>query len=86
MAAVATHDPELRVPAFFSHEYGRRVGGVPRSSLKGKETHKMMGDRTQETKNPKNTKPKQQTKPQPNNTKGQRPIPHHSNSVSSVWR
>ena len=25
-------------PQFFFHEYGRHVGGVPRSSLKGKET------------------------------------------------
>ena len=29
---------------FFFHEYGRRVGGVPRSSLKGKETQQDDGE------------------------------------------
>ena len=36
---------------FFFHEYGRHVGGVPRSSLKGKETQHDEGKRTQATPN-----------------------------------
>ena len=58
----------------FFHEYGRRVGGVSRSSLKGKETHLMMGKRTQ------GNLPKE-PKPEPQNNKptkrGQRPFSHH---------
>ena len=48
----------------FFHEYGRRVGGVPRSSLKGKETQLMMGKRTQGNprKEPNRTPTNQQTK------------------------
>ena len=57
---------------FFFHECGRRVGGVPRSSLKGKETQHDEGEKN--TSNPKtNQKPtKQEPKTQP---KGQRPNP-----------
>ena len=34
---------------FFFHEYGRRVGGVPRSSLKKERKHNMMmGNKTPE--------------------------------------
>ena len=36
---------------FFFHECGRRVGGVPRSSLKGKETQHDEGEKN--TSNPK---------------------------------
>ena len=36
---------------FFFHEYGRRVGGVPRSSMKGKETQHDEGEKN--TSNPK---------------------------------
>ena len=59
---------------FFFHERGRRVGGVPRSSLKGKETQHDEGEKN--TSNPK-TKQKP-TKQEPNNTtkkaRGQIPL------------
>ena len=58
---------------FFFHEYGRRVGGVPRSSMKGKETRHDEGEKN--TSNPKSkTKTKQEPQTQP---KGQRPNPPH---------
>ena len=34
---------DLEVAAFFFHEYGRHVGGVPRSSLKERKHYMMMG-------------------------------------------
>ena len=40
---------------FFFHECGRRVGGVPRSSLKGKETQHDEGKRAQATPKPSKT-------------------------------
>ena len=58
----------------FFHERGRRVGGVPRSSLKGKETQHDEGEKY--TSNPKTKQKTHQTKKQ-NTTKGQRPIPPH---------
>ena len=71
------------IRSFFFHEYGRRVGGVPRSSLKGKETHLMMGKRTQGNpqRNP-NQKPK--TKNNQKEARGRFPIVQ--NGVSSVRR
>ena len=52
----------------FFHEYGRHVGGVPRSSLKGKETQHDDGEKntskpqkatkTNQNKNPNQTPPK----------------------------
>ena len=61
----------------FFHECGRRVGGVPRSSLKGKETQHDEGKRTQANPKPSKThQTKTRTKNQ-NATKGQRPIPPH---------
>ena len=56
----------------FFHEYGRHVGGVPRSSMKGKETQHDEGE-----KNTSNPKP---NKHQPNKNpkhKSQRPNPPH---------
>ena len=43
-------------PSFFFHECGRHVGGVPRSSLKGKETQRDEGEKN--TSNPKTSKQK----------------------------
>ena len=49
----------------FFHECGRHVGGVPRSSLKGKETQHDEGKRTQATPKPnKNTKQKHYQRPE----------------------
>ena len=70
---------------FFFHEYGRRVGGVPRSSLKGKETLHDEGE-----KNTSNPKTKQKLTKQ--TTKTRKPKRHQgpeagspsSISVSSV--
>ena len=58
----------------FFHECGRRVGGVPRSSLKGKETQHDEGRRTQATPKPNKNQPNKNPKTQP---KGQRPNPPH---------
>ena len=61
---------------FFFHERGRHVGGVPRSSLKGKETQHDEGKRTQATPNQTRTPNKNQNQ-EPKHTKGQRPfLPH----------
>ena len=61
----------------FFHECGRRVGGVPRSSLKGKETQHDEGKRTQATPKPSKTHQTKTTTKNQNATKGQRPIPPH---------
>ena len=55
---------------FFFHEYGRRVGMVPRSSLKDGKNNQMVEKRTKTT--------QQQTKPtkQPQTT-AHRPSLHH---------
>ena len=52
----------------FFHEYGRHVGGVPRSSLKGKETQHDDGEKNT-SKPQKATKTNQNKQPQPNTTK-----------------
>ena len=55
---------------FFFHEYGRRVGMVPRSSLKEGKNSQMVEKRTRTTNNP--------TKNQPEpNTQARRPKLHH---------
>ena len=46
----------LRV--FFFHEYGRRVGMVPRSSLKGGKNSLVVEKRTRTTNTTQNTQPK----------------------------
>ena len=69
----------------FFHEYGRHVGGVPRSSLKGKETQHDDGEKNT-SKPQKANKPNKPNNPNQTTPKGQRPIPHHPNSVSSVRR
>ena len=66
-------------PESFFHECGRRVGGVPRSSLKGKETQHDEGE--------KNTSNPTQAKTPQTENKNQKPKSHHSPSskrVSSV--
>ena len=68
---------------FFFHECGRHVGGVPRSSLKGRETQHDEGKRTQATPNQTKTPNKNQTKNK-NTTKGQRPFLPYPKSVFSV--
>ena len=54
----------------FFHECGRRVGGVPRSSLKGKETRRDEGEKntsnTKTSKKPPN--PKQETETRSHNS------------------
>ena len=62
-------DLDASTGAAFFHEYGRHVGGVPRSSLKGKETQNDEGKRTQA--NPNQTK--HQTKTKTNNQKHTHP-------------
>ena len=58
------------VPPFFFHEYGRRVGMVPRSSLKeGKNSQIQMVE--------KGTKTNQQQKPKQPQTRPHRPNLHH---------
>ena len=54
------------LPTFFFHECGRHVGGVPRSSLKGKETRHNEGDKN--TSDPKQAKT-HQTKTRTTNPK-----------------
>ena len=53
---------DAKVIIFF-HEYGRRVGGVPRSSLKGMETQHADEKITQEQKPQKNSQNHNQTPP-----------------------
>ena len=70
---------------FFFHEYGRRVGGVPRSSLKGKETQHDEGEKnTSKPQKANKNQPKQE--PQTNTTKRPEAESPSSNSVSSVRR
>ena len=66
----------MRLDPFFFHECGRHVGGVPRSSWKGKETQHDEGKRTQATPEPNKTQTKTRTKNQ-NTPKGQRPFHPH---------
>ena len=68
---------------FFSHECRRRVGGVPRSSLKDRKHYIMMGEGTPDH----NQKPKSTPKEQTQNTKprtGHNQKPIKIGSVSSV--
>ena len=44
-------------PRFFFHEHGRRVGMVPRSSLKEGKNSQMVEKRTKTTQQPNNRKP-----------------------------
>ena len=70
--------PIFAAAELFFHECGRRVGGVPRSSLKGKETQHDEGEKN--TSNPKTKQKPTKQKPEPKNhntTKGQRPVPPH---------
>ena len=65
---------------FFFHECGRHVGGVPRSSLKGKETLHDEGEKnTSDPKQQKPTKTNKHHKPK-KNQHGQRPIPPHQSA------
>ena len=61
------------IVGIFFHEYGRRVGGVPRSSMKGKETqHDEGGKEHKQPQTPTNHQPNKNPK-----HKGQRPNPPH---------
>ena len=65
---------------FFFHECGRHVGGVPRSSLKGKETLHDEGEKnTSDPKQQKPTKTNKHHKPK-KKQHGQRPIPPHQSA------
>ena len=76
------NDLFVHLPVFF-HECGRRVGGVPRSSLKGKETRNDEGEKN--TSDPKQAKT-HQTKTKTRNQKPPRPEADSPSSkrVSSV--
>ena len=64
-------DAQLPSNRFFFHECGRRVGGVPRSLLKGKETLLYEGEKnTSDPKQQETTNPKQKA----NTARGRFPL------------
>ena len=66
-------------PPFFFHECGRRVGGVPRSSLKGKETQHDEGEKNTSNPKTKQNPPNQNKHQTPKIHHSQKPIPPHQN-------
>ena len=73
---VFSHNTEVRHVQFFFHEYGRHVGMVPRSSLKGGKNSLMVEKGTEKP----NTKPNKQN----TTTQGPQAASSPSCSLSSV--
>ena len=68
-----------RCPCPRSPECGRRVGGVPRSSLKGEETQHDEGEKNTSNTTTKQNPPNRNKHQKPKSPHGQRPIPPHLN-------